>query len=95
MKHVTVTAFAGGDCPLGVQIDIFDVEVEDLVGPRPGLVEQPPKASVTQVHVAAGEEPVQLVTGHGPGVVFDHVPTLQPLGHLRHHPPMAACVGGE
>jgi len=52
VQHVAVAALADGEGPFGGQVNVFDVEVEDLVGPRSSLEEQQPQAPVARAHVA-------------------------------------------
>ncbi|MCA1700992.1 MAG: hypothetical protein LC790_19685, partial [Actinobacteria bacterium] len=51
--------FGAGAGTLGGDVEVLDVQAQDLVGARGGLVEQPPQRAFAQVDVAALPEALE------------------------------------
>jgi hypothetical protein len=54
--------------PVG-QIQVSHLQFQQLVGAGGGLIQQPPQGSLPQREIAAGELPIKLGAGEGPGAV--------------------------
>jgi hypothetical protein len=74
--------------PVG-QVQIRHVQGQELVGAGGGLIQQPPQGSLPQREITAGEQPLELAAGEGPGAVDLDAVTFKVAGRIGGEPAAA------